>query len=170
MPSAKAQGDLIRSTYAKAGLDLRNPSNHPNYFEAHGTGTPAGDPIEAEAISTAFFGKWLANGHNYDRKDHPLYVGSIKTVLGHTEGSAGIAAILKTSLALQNSTIPPNSGLGIERDLDSLAEIFSIETPRFSVEILLRSLDLAMNLCTPISISMCQQDFSARSRSRESRN
>lgn len=38
MPSAKAQGDLIRSTYAKAGLDLRNPSNHPNYFEAHGTG------------------------------------------------------------------------------------------------------------------------------------
>ncbi|KAJ2990681.1 hypothetical protein NUW58_g2830 [Xylaria curta] len=108
MPSATAQEDLIRSTYAKAGLDLRNPRNRPHYFEAHGTGTPAGDPIEAEAISTAFFGKWLANGHDYNRKDHPLYVGSIKTVLGHTEGSAGIAAILKASLALQNSTIPPN--------------------------------------------------------------
>ncbi|KAK5632312.1 hypothetical protein RRF57_008028 [Xylaria bambusicola] len=108
MPSATAQAGLIRSTYAKAGLDLRDPSNHPSYFEAHGTGTPAGDPIEAEAISTAFFGKRLANGHDQKRKDHPLYVGSIKTVLGHTEGSAGIAAILKASLALQNSTIPPN--------------------------------------------------------------
>ena len=39
---------------------------------------------------------------------NPLYVGSIKTVLGHTEGTAGIAAILKAALALKNSVIPPN--------------------------------------------------------------
>lgn len=70
-------------------------------------GTPAGDPVEAEAISTAFFGDKV----NYRRKgdqDHPLYVGSIKTVIGHTEGTAGLAAVLKASLALQNAVIPPN--------------------------------------------------------------
>jgi len=66
-------------------------------------GTPAGDPIEAEAISTAFFGEDLAS-----TVVEPLYVGSIKTILGHTEGTAGIAALLKASLALQHSVIPPN--------------------------------------------------------------
>ena len=70
------------------------------------TGTPAGDPVEAEAISTAFFGPEA----NYQRASHetPLYVGSIKTVIGHTEGTAGLAAVLKASLALQHAVIPPN--------------------------------------------------------------
>ena len=44
MPSASAQRDLIARTYAKAGLDPRNPKERPQYFEAHGTGTAAGDP------------------------------------------------------------------------------------------------------------------------------
>ncbi len=106
MPSATAQRALIHSTYTKAGLDLTAQADRPQYFEAHGTGTPAGDSIEAEAISSAFFGdeestKLKAGGH-------PLYVGSIKTVLGHTEGTAGVAAILKASLAIQKSCIPPN--------------------------------------------------------------
>lgn len=68
-----------------------------------GTGTPAGDPIEAEAISTAFFKK-----ASTARTTDPLYVGSIKTVIGHTEGTAGLAGLLKASLALQNGVIPPN--------------------------------------------------------------
>lgn len=42
MPSAASQNALIRSTYAKAGLDLTSPLDRPQYFEAHGTGTPAG--------------------------------------------------------------------------------------------------------------------------------
>lgn len=68
-------------------------------------GTPAGDPVEAEAISTVFF-----NQFRFTRgpKDPPLYVGSIKTVLGHSEGTAGVAGILKASLALQHRMIPPN--------------------------------------------------------------
>lgn len=101
MPSAVAQEALIRSTYARAGLDLATPDDQPQYFEAHGTGTPAGDPIEAEAIHRVFSSTRAPNSP-------PLYVGSIKTVLGHTEGTAGIAAILKASLALQNSCVPPN--------------------------------------------------------------
>ncbi|KAH7310210.1 putative hybrid NRPS/PKS enzyme [Rhexocercosporidium sp. MPI-PUGE-AT-0058] len=102
MPSAKAQAALIRDTYARAGLDPTNKDERCQYFEAHGTGTPAGDPQEAEALSTAFF-----NGVARDPEDI-LYVGSVKTVIGHTEGTAGLAGILKACGALKNSTIPPN--------------------------------------------------------------
>ncbi|KAF4335575.1 polyketide synthase [Fusarium beomiforme] len=99
MPSATAQADLIRSTYARAGLDINKPEDRPQFFHAHGTGTPAGDPREAEAIYRAFYS---------DVKNDKLYVGSIKTVLGHTEGTAGLASLIGTALALQNKTIPPN--------------------------------------------------------------
>ncbi|KAA6407229.1 MAG: hypothetical protein FRX48_09031 [Lasallia pustulata] len=105
MPSATAQAALIRQTYAKAGLDPQNKHDRCQYFEAHGTGTPAGDPVEAEAICTAFFGGATTAEDNTRER---LYVGSIKTVVGHTEGTAGLAALLKASLALQNATIPPN--------------------------------------------------------------
>jgi acyl transferase domain-containing protein len=64
------------------------------------------DPVEAEAISTAFFGKDIDSTSR--PWSEPLFVGSIKTILGHTEGTAGIAAILRAVLAIQNSTIPPN--------------------------------------------------------------
>ncbi|EFR01005.1 lovastatin nonaketide synthase [Nannizzia gypsea CBS 118893] len=103
MPSEKAQADLIRQTYARAGLDLNIASDRPQFFEAHGTGTPAGDPKEAEAIQSAFYGP-----DSKAEDSEMLYVGSIKTVIGHTEGTAGIAGILKASLALQNGYIPPN--------------------------------------------------------------
>jgi acyl transferase domain-containing protein len=82
-------------------LDLQKISDHPQYFEAHGTGTPTGDPIEAEAISSVF-------SDNRDDANDPLFVGSIKTIVGHTEGTAGLAGLLKASLALQNAIIPPN--------------------------------------------------------------
>nr|AFI23580.1 PKS-NRPS hybrid [Colletotrichum higginsianum] len=106
MPSSSAQAALIRSTYARAGLDLSKPSDRPQFFEAHGTGTPAGDPIEAAAIREAFFG---ADSHFVPRgPDDTLYVGSIKTVIGHTEGTAGLAAVVKATEALKAATLPPN--------------------------------------------------------------
>lgn len=76
MPSAITQAALIHDTYARAGLDLKEKVDRPQYFEAHGTGTPAGDPQEAEALHSAF----VTDG-NYDA-DEVLYVGSIKTVIG----------------------------------------------------------------------------------------
>ncbi|KAI4716245.1 hypothetical protein E4T48_07540 [Aureobasidium sp. EXF-10727] len=100
MPSSNAQCDLIRSTYRKAGLDLTKSSDRPQFFEAHGTGTKAGDPQEARAIYNAFFAD--------TGLEDILHVGSIKTVVGHTEGTAGVAGLLKASLAIQNKTIPPN--------------------------------------------------------------
>ncbi|KAI0890579.1 uncharacterized protein GGS22DRAFT_194555 [Annulohypoxylon maeteangense] len=104
MPNAAAQAQLIRECYTRSGLNPFNPDQRPQYFEAHGTGTPAGDPIEAEAISSAF---WPPEAGTIDNSGR-LLVGSIKTVVGHTEGTAGLAGILKASLALQNSIIPPN--------------------------------------------------------------
>ncbi|KAL4876141.1 putative hybrid NRPS/PKS enzyme [Aspergillus karnatakaensis] len=101
MPSAVAQAELIQSTYRKAGLDLAIARDRPQFFEAHGTGTPAGDPQEAEAIHTALFGNNLV-------ASTPLYVGSIKTVIGHTEGTAGLAGVIKAVMALQHAMIPPN--------------------------------------------------------------
>ena len=103
MPNAAAQASLIRRTYEKAGLDLDNRNDRPQFFEAHGTGTPAGDPIEAEAIHDA-----LTTSYKCEENEDSLYVGSIKTMFGHTEGTAGIAAMLKASLALQHKSIPPN--------------------------------------------------------------
>ncbi|KAI5865338.1 putative polyketide synthase [Durotheca rogersii] len=129
MPSPTAQAALIRSTYAKAGLDLSKPQDRPQYFEAHGTGTPAGDPTEAEAVYNAFYGS--LNGGLELSNGNPLYVGSIKTVLGHTEGTAGVAAILKASLALQHGVVPPN--LLFEKLSDRVAPFYkNLEIPTAS--------------------------------------
>ncbi|MEE8155552.1 MAG: SDR family NAD(P)-dependent oxidoreductase [Phycisphaerales bacterium] len=68
-----------------------------DYIEAHGTGTPLGDPIEVQAIGAVHQGR-----------SHPLYVGTVKTNIGHLEAAAGIAGVIKTVLAIQRSSIPRN--------------------------------------------------------------
>ncbi|KAF4997659.1 hypothetical protein FGRMN_3691 [Fusarium graminum] len=102
VPSNIAQTRLIRETYARAGLDLSKASDRPQLFHAHGTGTKAGDPQEAEAIRNAFFSEGQCEANEI------LFVNSIKTIIGHTEGTAGLASLIGTSLAIQNNTIPPN--------------------------------------------------------------
>ncbi|KAK8009220.1 hybrid PKS-NRPS enzyme [Apiospora marii] len=107
MPSPSAQAALIRQTYRDAGLDPI--ADRCQYFECHGTGTQAGDPVEAQAIRDTFFPPVDSSQHKqHGRTDPPLYCGSIKTVTGHLEGCAGLAGVLKASLALQNKAIPPN--------------------------------------------------------------
>ncbi|KAK4107787.1 putative polyketide synthase [Canariomyces notabilis] len=101
MPSAEAQAALIRETYRRARLDPTSKSDRCQFFEAHGTGTPTGDPKEASALNQAFF-------PNHDTAEGELLVGSIKTVVGHTEGTAGIAGILKAALAVQHGVVLPN--------------------------------------------------------------
>lgn len=101
MPSSTAQARLIRQTCESSGLDPMKDRCH--YFECHGTGTQAGDPIEARAIHDAF-----ATSDEFSSATHPLYCGSVKTVIGHLEGSAGLAGVIKASLAIQNGIIPPN--------------------------------------------------------------
>lgn len=95
-PNGDAQERLIRDTYRSAGLERKLT----RYFEAHGTGTPTGDPIEARAIAMAFDGE--------RSEDDPLYIGSVKTNIGHLEGASGIASLIKTLLVLEKGVIPPN--------------------------------------------------------------
>ncbi|KAI2642229.1 polyketide synthase [Xylaria nigripes] len=96
-PNGKAQIDLIRTAYGRAGL---NPRDVP-YVEAHGTGTVAGDEEELMAIRETFTGP--------DRS-LPLYVGSIKGGIGHTENTSGLASLIKGVLVLDRLVIPPVAG------------------------------------------------------------
>lgn len=100
-PNEKAQIDLIKATYLKGKVDME-PTR---YFEAHGTGTPVGDPAEAYAIGTAF--------QDIRNRDDPLYVGAVKANIGHLEGASGLAGIVKTVLVLEKGTIPPIANLHI---------------------------------------------------------
>ena len=96
LPSKTAQESLIRRLYVEAGLK----TSETTYIETHGTGTQAGDPLEAGAIASVF-----AEGRAFD---DPLIIGSLKTNIGHTEGMSGIAALIKTVLMLEHQTIVPN--------------------------------------------------------------
>lgn len=102
MPSAASQTSLIRATYESCGLDPSSKNDRCQFFEAHGTGTPAGDPVEACAVQSAFF----PNEDSGDQDE--LLVGSVKTLIGHTEGTAGLAGLLKASLAVQHGIVPAN--------------------------------------------------------------
>lgn len=71
------------------------------FFEAHGTGTPVGDPLEASAIGAVF-------GSQRSEVD-PLYIGALKSNIGHLEGASGIAGLIKSILVLERGVIPPNT-------------------------------------------------------------
>jgi acyl transferase domain-containing protein len=103
MPTVEAQAALIRETYKRAGLDpIRDRCQ---FFECHGTGTPAGDPVESGAIFEAM----IRDGDSSDLATKtPMYVGSIKTLVGHLEGGAGLAGVLKALLSIKHRTIFPN--------------------------------------------------------------
>ncbi len=94
VPSMAAQAALIGEALKYAHLE----PNDIDYIEAHGTGTPLGDPIEVDALSAVFGGK----------RDHPLWLGSVKTNIGHLEAAAGVAGVIKTVLALNHEAIPPH--------------------------------------------------------------
>ncbi|MFJ5927437.1 type I polyketide synthase, partial [Kitasatospora sp. NPDC092948] len=100
VPSERAQAAVIRKACAAAGVtpgDLQ-------YVELHGTGTPVGDPLEARGL-------WLARAEGagpVDGETAPevLDVGSVKTNLGHLEGAAGIAGLLKAVLGVARRELP----------------------------------------------------------------
>lgn len=95
-PNGLAQEAVLRA----ALMDARLTPQDIGYVETHGTGTPLGDPIEVEAL-----GNVLAVGRT---ADNPLTLGAVKTNIGHLESAAGIVALIKTVLVLDNNAIPPN--------------------------------------------------------------
>ncbi|MEQ0565337.1 type I polyketide synthase [Amycolatopsis sp. NEAU-NG30] len=92
-PDADGQAEVLRLAYEK--LDPRDVQ----YVELHGTGTKAGDPVEAAAL-----------GRVLGRPDAPLAVGSAKANVGHTEAAAGITGLVKVVLALRHRKLPPSLG------------------------------------------------------------
>ncbi|KAK6356106.1 Highly reducing polyketide synthase gpy1 [Orbilia javanica] len=97
-PSGRAQRDTILQAYAQAGI---NNFSETGYFECHGTGTPVGDCIELSAVGSAF-----AASH---RSQDPLWVGSTKPNVGHSEAASGLTSLIKVVLALEKGEIPPNA-------------------------------------------------------------
>lgn len=94
VPNGVAQQRLLKQVYQRAGIDL----NEISYIEAHGTGTPVGDPIEAEAIGSAL-GMERSGGE-------PLRIGSVKSNIGHLEPASGFAGLMKVILSLKHRAIP----------------------------------------------------------------
>ncbi len=94
-PSVDGQTKVIAEALALANVE----PDSIGFIEAHGTGTPIGDPIEVAALSAAF-------GHTTVKQYCAL--GSVKTNIGHLDTAAGVAGFIKAVLALKHQQIPPN--------------------------------------------------------------
>jgi myxalamid-type polyketide synthase MxaE and MxaD len=93
-PGRDGQERVLRQAYRNAGVS----PGHVQYVEAHGTGTAVGDPIELAAL-----GRVLGEGRPAGAI---CQVGSVKTNIGHTEGAAGMAGVIKVALSLANDRLP----------------------------------------------------------------
>ncbi|MBS9534283.1 SDR family NAD(P)-dependent oxidoreductase [Mycobacterium sp. M1] len=96
VPNGGAQQRLVGTVLARAGLVGADV----DYLEAHGTGTPLGDPIEVQAAGAVY-----GAGRTPDR---PLLMGSVKTNIGHLESASGTAGLIKVVLSLQHEMLPPS--------------------------------------------------------------
>ncbi|MFP5378550.1 MAG: beta-ketoacyl synthase N-terminal-like domain-containing protein [Vicinamibacteria bacterium] len=95
VPNGLAQEAVIRAALADAEVAPARVS----FVEAHGTGTPLGDPIEIGALARVFAGERDAGA--------PLWLGAVKTAIGHLEAAAGIAGLIKTVLQLRHRRLAP---------------------------------------------------------------
>lgn len=99
VPNPESQAALISSVCSKYDVD----PGEINYIEAHGTGTPVGDPLEAKALGSVIGAR--------RKPAESCLVGSIKANIGHTEAAAGVAGLIKASLCLSHRLVPPQANL-----------------------------------------------------------
>ncbi len=109
-PNPTAQIQLTQENLHKAGLC----ANDLDYIEAHGTGTVLGDPLEINALAMSFA--------NTNRKQ-PLFIGSVKSQMGHLEAAAGMASLFKTVLAIKAKMFPAQKHLETLNPLLKLSDI-----------------------------------------------
>ncbi|HKS37108.1 MAG TPA: type I polyketide synthase, partial [Verrucomicrobiae bacterium] len=95
-PSVNSQADAVVEALANAGVEADSIS----YLEAHGSGTPVGDPIEVRALTKAFRTSTQRSGF--------CAIGSVKTNVGHLDAAAAVTGIIKTVLALKHRKLPPS--------------------------------------------------------------
>ncbi|WP_426752693.1 SDR family NAD(P)-dependent oxidoreductase [Myxococcus sp. Y35] len=96
VPNVRAQEALYRRVLQRAGVE----PGQVDYLEAHGTGTRLGDPIELDGVARVYGAARPS--------ERPLWVGSVKPNIGHTEAAAGIAGLIKAVLVLQAGEVPPS--------------------------------------------------------------
>jgi polyketide synthase PksL/polyketide synthase PksN len=102
-PNPNAQKELLKTAYEKANI---NPATV-SYIEAHGTGTSLGDPIEINALNSAFTNMIKQYDDDIDNTNY-IGIGTVKTNIGHLETAAGIAGVLKVLLSFKHKKIPGN--------------------------------------------------------------
>lgn len=102
-PSDLSQERLIREAKERAGI----MKDHVEYIEAHGTGTPAGDPQEAKAIARVYCNE-ESSINEEQRTIGPLLTGSVKCNMGHSEAASGLCALVKVALMLEYELIYPS--------------------------------------------------------------
>ncbi|MEU2037906.1 SDR family NAD(P)-dependent oxidoreductase [Nocardia niwae] len=107
-PNGRAQQETLRTAWSRAG---RAPSSA-GYIECHGTGTPLGDAVEVGALAAA-----LGDGAG-----DPVWIGSVKSNIGHLEAAAGVTGMVKTALSIHHGVIAPTIHLHTEHPLLHLAE------------------------------------------------
>ena len=95
-PNGPSQQEVIRQALQQGRLTPAQIS----YFEAHGTGTSLGDPIEVKSLKALLMEERSL--------DQPCWIGSVKTNIGHLEGAAGIAGLIKVVLQMQHGEIAPH--------------------------------------------------------------
>ncbi|WP_309237888.1 type I polyketide synthase [Streptomyces albidus (ex Kaewkla and Franco 2022)] len=115
-PSVAGQTEVLRWAYEDAGV---SPADV-DFVEAHGTGSPAFDPVEFTAL-----GEVLGEGRPSDR---PLFIGSVKTNIGHAEAAGSMAGLMKTVLCMEHGQMPPSLHLNTPNPLVAWGEL-PLEVP-----------------------------------------
>ena len=114
-PKSETQQMAFDRTYEKAGYDIASVA----MFEGHGTGTTLGDNIELTALTNSL--------KQFNKKGKPAFLGSVKQLIGHTKAAAGVAGLIKASLALKNRVIPTSKiGAGVHKILEENHDILQL--------------------------------------------
>lgn len=124
-PAADSQARLIQRSADRAGVPLSSLG----YLEAHGTGTPAGDPIEIQGLVQALTAAAGSSPVGAGGPGGRLWVGSVKANVGHLEGAAGVVGLVKAVQVLRHGFIPPVAGLHtVNPRIDTVGTPVSIAT------------------------------------------
>ncbi|MEU1547631.1 SDR family NAD(P)-dependent oxidoreductase [Nocardia sp. NPDC005745] len=107
-PNGRAQQETLRTAWSRAG----SAPSRTGYIECHGTGTPLGDAVEVGALAAALG----------DSAGDPIWIGSVKSNIGHLEAAAGVTGMVKTALSIHHGMIAPTINVHTEHPLLHLAE------------------------------------------------